>query len=1390
MDTYNCVKGNGLITVCLSVILLLCSTTAAADSCAVYFPDSVQGHSSSSTIKFKDSAKIINDSDSVLTFSNLNDESPGSNQTCGTTDCTIASTTAPPLTLPTFEKTTTSYDITTTWLTETIGIGGDYSVTEIDELKIGGTSDVTFLANSSKYLIDKGIFEGSGKITFNPGEYWFDELEIKGDARVYINGPVTIYVNTHFDIENSVEVNNDAGSAAKDLAIVGYEQIHLKGDVTVKAVLYGAGQDVHVHDSSKLIGAVSANGTVELKGTSTITYEDITGVAVGTICTSTPTVVDHFQIGHDSVGSTCAAESITIKACANSDCSTLVSGSVSLNFQADGVTKSAQTFVGTTTFTFNNSTAETLTLSVDSPSVTPANALVCSSGSGSSCDIVFDSTGCSAGGACTAVYPGAVNNNSNSGYIKFEKSGQIIDNPSSVLATTTVTHSGNSVATTCVSANCSASGTIVGTLLGSFITNSSNTNYEVNGTTQTIPTNDYKDIKVKSNGTLNMDSAYASYSFAKLKVESGGTVNMTPGDYYITDLEIKAATVNVIGSGTVRIWAKTKAKFKDSSIVNGGSAGDASKLFIYYYAEGDDKIKVESGATLAGFMYSLNKVEVKNSSGVYGGITAAAEIKIKDTATVTYKGSALSTINFGSACITTSADLDHYRYEYDGVALTCTAETVVVKACGNAACTSLFDNSSTVTFTATTPPSTTQSSTIQFTSSAGLSVAESTPGTLTLGMLNPNPSAPLICYENGVIDAACDYNLTDTGFKFLNETDGTEIIPTQLSGKPSDVGYNSATISLQALQINTNTGACASLFQDETKTSVELSFQCEDPGSCSTSAVEISNYDVSTSTMNTFVLSQYNTFSNHNLYFSSDSKATISIKYPDVGKIKLFARKSITLNGAPELVAGSSNSFVIRPFGIAMATEDNNPAATDNTGGAFARAGQSFNMNVYGAQWVDGEDDDNDGVPDSDANINDNPVTPNFGQETTPVSVTVTHALVSPIGGSASTLTNSAFSGFTDGIKTNAMNWNNVGIISLAAVLDTGTYLGTDTIVGTVPHLGRFIPNHFRLNSSSIDNACVNFSYMGQPFDLSIDLEAQGVGDIPLNNYSANLGAGADNHALATYTFVAENSDDGNDLGGRLSAMTTPWSAGSVVQAYTPNFSRNSVATVIDGPFDNTFVAINLDDGEVGTTIDLVDVDGGGYNLKASEAGDCSVALNCDALKLRAPGNIITKEVSFRYGRLTSAQVFGPASRSLTLPMYTQAWNGSSFVLSTDDGCSTIDAANVSLSGVQNTPFDDDYNLLSLSTHADIGDVQVDLSPANTTDSTLTALDGAFNLTLGQSTVINGYVPVIIKDLDAWLRFNWDGGVDGVADIDLPSQNATFGQFRGNDRVIYWREKR
>jgi MSHA biogenesis protein MshQ len=1031
--------------------------------------------------------------------------------------------------------------------------------------------------------------------------------------------------------------------------------------------------------------------------------------------------VDHYEIEHDGAGSTCAAETVTIKACANSDCSSLVTTSASLELLADGVSVANPTFTGSITLSYDNSAVETVTLSVSNESVSADNALVCGNTSGgSSCDQSFTNTACP---SCSAVFPSAVGTSGNSG-IAISGNATIDDNTNGVLATANLTVSGRGE---CLDGNnqaCSQSGTGTEPL--------------------TLPTN---------TSTTDLTT----------------TTTFTAGDHFFRGISLSGGeSISFSGSGTARLYFNTSLSLASGSDFNALGTPDQLVIFV------DGDINIASNDTYNAIIYATGQISISGSAVITGAIAAAGGISVSGSPIVSYSGSYITDADIGSSCLSSaSASLDHYRLEYDGSALTCATETITLKACENNSCSILYTSPTTVTFQAAMTGPVVETTDTTFTGSTTITVAEPTETIVTLSLTATSPTASLKCYEGIALDNSCDYTTTDTGFLFTNETDGDQIIPTQLSNKPSNTGYNSKSLALQAVKLDTDTGACAPLFADGSDVAVELAYQCESPGSCSGNPVTIANNN------NSLTLGDFaSAYITSNLRFGADSKATIVVNYPEAGQIKLHARKSIELlPGETKVMSGNTNRFVVRPFGLKLDVNDAaNSTAADEDGTVFRRAGEVFAVNATGVRWVSGEDANNDGVPDVLTALNDNATAANFSGEVLKLS----HALVSPGGGINGVLSGATTTqAFTTSVAAvTDISWDEVGILTLNATLNDSDYLGVGDIQGSLANIGRFVPDHFTLGGSNIIAGCHVFTYMGQHFTVFMDLQAQNSANVITSNYDGL-------HAKSVISFVAKSivAGDDADLTSRLTNDIPVWNAGSISIGTALN---SEISRAVDGPFENTFIGFQIADGEADLAINLTNT----LDLNAALADLCT-PLTCDALKLHVNG------AAFRYGRLTSQSSYGPVNLNMVVPVFTEVFNGNAFVLSSEDNCSAVAANEVAISGRLVSPFDS-YDVYATGTSVDIGSTSIDtISDPATTTTVMSAVGGRFNLTLtaplfnvGEAG-LTAEAPITVNlDNYPWLQFDWNG--DGTIDGDdtLPVKTVTFGQSRGNDRVIYWREKR
>lgn len=383
------------------------------------------------------------------------------------------------------------------------------------------------------------------------------------------------------------------------------------------------------------------------------------------------------------------------------------------------------------------------------------------------------------------------------------------------------------------------------------------------------------------------------------------------------------------------------------------------------------------------------------------------------------------------------------------------------------------------------------------------------------------------------------------GFNVLVNGDSGAAIPVQIAGKPSNVAPNAVMLELQAIRTDDSTGACEAAFTGDVN--VELAFSCEEPAACAGDKLLVNGNAIAG---NPAGAPAGFTALALNFGDASDSTAPLLVRYADAGRIRLHARYVLQPSG--EIMAGASPQFVVRPFGFHVSASGN-PGALDSGGAAYRRAGAAFSVIVRAIGWQAADDMDANGVPDGHANadpadnadLSDNPLLANLGNEMAPEAVSLGANLALPASG-----TNPGLSGnggplaFVNGVASMTAGFGDVGIIELVAELEDGDYLGSGNVSSRSGFVGRFIPDHFDVVVGSHGcNDMAGFSYSGQPL-RSVSVTARnGAGGIT-RNFDGALG-------FAKVVTLSETTGAaGEVLNGGISALD--FSNGSSVIGSTP----------------------------------------------------------------------------------------------------------------------------------------------------------------------------------------------------------------------------------------------
>ncbi len=670
---------------------------------------------------------------------------------------------------------------------------------------------------------------------------------------------------------------------------------------------------------------------------------------------------------------------------------------------------------------------------------------------------------------------------------------------------------------------------------------------------------------------------------------------------------------------------------------------------------------------------------------------------------------------------------NHIRLTHPGQGLTCSPAEVTVEACANEDCSTLFSDPVEVTFGS--PANNWVPNPVTVTGQTDVQLSVTQANTVTLdASAAPSAQNPTRCFSGSL--ETCELTFLDSGF---------------VVNVPDHVSGSLVSASIAAVRKDDESERCVPGFSDETK-EVSLWSQYSNPSS-GTFAVSVDGSALSTSAPG----------STRSLEFDSVGVADLELRYPDVGRIILSARHEGSGESEGLVMTGNGN-FVARPAYFSLDIPGN-PAATGVAdGNVFRSAGEPFPVTV------------------SARNV-DNEITPNFGRESAPESVALTPSLVAPVGGFLPSLAGT-FGDFGEDCNGDAaqagsacgeFNWPEVGIISLEPSLVSGAYLGTENVVGNeVANVGRFAPADFDMqivDAGDVEAYCSvanSFAYIGQDLGWSpgseplLEVEALAAGGTVTRNYTSGSFLRLDSNGIDRLPSVADEVASGTEGALLPVAATLDPMARSVFAPGVMRFTFSGAdvlrylkePTSLVGPFVPDYrIALN----------GVTDLDG--------------ISSTQPALSLQPNFGF-----DLRYGRIALENAYGPETLPLTVPMSAQYFDGNRFVTNADESC-----------WVFNLP----------------GDADLDFSGSALNDgdtSVSTVVDGqmlAGSVPLGDRLVLSapgegkseapGNKGIVVEmETPEWLRHFWDDGFPN--DLVNPSALATFGVYRGNDRIIYWQE--
>ncbi|WP_290042406.1 DUF6701 domain-containing protein [Aeromonas piscicola] len=677
--------------------------------------------------------------------------------------------------------------------------------------------------------------------------------------------------------------------------------------------------------------------------------------------------------------------------------------------------------------------------------------------------------------------------------------------------------------------------------------------------------------------------------------------------------------------------------------------------------------------------------------------------------------------------------IDHFQLDHSGQALTCNPETVTVKACADSACTTLITDPVTAALSLT-PTSASNGwiggNTVTFSGGATtVQLRNNTASAVTIGVSGSTPTtkpfSTTLCKAGAGTPsaAACTLNFADSGFFFD--------VPDTYSNQPQ-------TVTIKAVKKSDVTKQCVPGFASQTKSVKFWSSYISPASNPNNSLMSVNSSAIGASQGAATPVS---------LAFDAQGQSTITVNYPDAGKVQLDARYDGTGSEAGLVMLGA-DQFVARPVGLCITPPQGVCAAGDSSCPVFKKAGETFQVDIKAMAWESANDGDI---------CAGNQTTPNFVLS----GIGLGSTLVAPNPGTNAVLGTTTYNHVAATSSINSINQtvSEVGVFRMTATPPANGYFTYTIPSAQSQPVGRFIPADFNLASGDIVPACNAFSYMGQPFGVALDVRARNLSGGQTQNYTGLFAKGS------AYLSVANNKD-GKSLSARLRSLSAlPWVNGRSAFTGNSEFVRLS-DTQQDGPYTSLLFGLYMKDNDGDKTLIA------GPDFNDAVAGSCSGA-GCNARLIDS----VAMQVYF--GRLLAGTGAGLASAPLAVPLQMQYYAAGNWQLNKLDQCTQFSLAN------QGFTF---------------------LNPGQTFDAASRdlSLGGNRKIRLGLGSAAPGGESAQAKDGEILFQFaKPDISVRIPYKVDLSKQpsrplwlsdpvtlqgEAIFGSSRGNDRIIYRRE--